>query len=153
MNQEEKVTLYSYYRSSCSWRVRIALNMKKIPHDIKPINLLKGEQLTPEYLLINPSGSLPCLQVEQSGKTVFISQSLAIIYFLDAHFGGASLIPKDPFIAAKAIELAMLIIADTQPLQNLKVLKKVGEDKKEEWARLWIESGLQSTLKQTNHSF
>lgn len=76
--------LYSYWRSSCSWRVRIALHLKGIPFEIKPINLLKGEQSSNEYLKINPSGAVPCLIASE--EAIPISQSIGIVEYLEEKF-------------------------------------------------------------------
>lgn len=95
---KDQIILYSYWRSSCSWRVRIALNMKNISYEIKPINLLKGEQVSPEYKKINPLGEVPALQI---GDKV-ITQSLAILEYLEETYPDVKLLPKDPVQRALA---------------------------------------------------
>jgi len=91
----EKPTLYSYFRSSCSWRVRIALNLKKIEYEYAPINLLKGEQKSESYLSINPLGGLPTLKINDH----YISQSISIMEYLDEVYPEVPLLPKnDPCV-------------------------------------------------------
>src|SRR3954470_1112807 len=88
----QQLTLYHYWRSSCSWRVRWALAIKKIPHQLKHINLLAGEHNTPEYKKLNPSGAVPMLEVQ--GR--FYGESLAIIEWLDEAYPAHPLLPSDP---------------------------------------------------------
>ncbi|XP_066934808.1 maleylacetoacetate isomerase-like [Clytia hemisphaerica] len=131
--------LYSYFRSSCSWRVRIALALKNIKYEYKPINLLKSEQQSDEYKLINPSGSVPCLVTK--GHT--LTQSQAIMEYLDEVYpDGHALLPKDdPIKRATVRKLSNVIAADIQPVQNLRILKKVGSETKMEWGHWAIHCG------------
>lgn len=116
------VTLYSYFRSSCSWRVRIALNLLNVPHTIKPVNLLKNEQKSDWYLSINPLGTVPALSVPEISSPLW--QSLAIIDFIDKD---KSLTPKDAADRARCLQIAFTIVAEIQPLQNLSVVNRVAE--------------------------
>ena len=111
------VVLFSYWRSSCSWRVRIALAYKNIAYEYKAIHLLKdgGEQKKAEYLAINPSQMVPALQIDGH----VLGQSIAIIEYLEDTRPTHSLLPKDPFLRARVRQIANIIAADTQPFQNL----------------------------------
>ncbi|EGC37212.1 hypothetical protein DICPUDRAFT_54156 [Dictyostelium purpureum] len=141
---EEKVILYSYWRSSCSWRVRIALEYKRIKYEYAPIHLLKdgGQQKSEEYSKVNPMKSVPSLII--NGHV--IGQSLAILEYLEEVYTINPLMPKDPLKRAISRQMMQIIGSDIQPLQNLKVLGAVaqlsGDDsKKAEWARQWIANG------------
>ena len=139
------VTLYSYFRSSSSFRVRIALNLKKIEYDIKPIHLLKdgGEQRKDDYKKLNPMGEVPCLL--HDGK--YFAQSMAIIEYIDGNFPGHALFPPIPFDAAKVRQICETINSGIQPIQNLKVLQKLekdfgaNEETRNKWAQYWIQDG------------
>ncbi|KAI9337392.1 glutathione S-transferase [Zopfochytrium polystomum] len=131
------LTLYSYWRSSASWRVRIVLNHKEIPYTVVPVNLLKDEQLSNEYKAKNPNCTIPSLIYNGT----ILTQSLAIIEFLEETYTEKSLLPKDPIQRAKVRALVDTIVCDIHPIQNLRVLKMVGDEKKTEWGRHWIERG------------
>jgi len=118
--------LFSYWRSSSTWRVRIQLAAKGIPFETIPIDLLKGENRTEEFMAKNPIGQVPLLEFSdlKTGETVCIAQSMAIIELLDTLFPSKpSLVPRDPIEAALALEMADLVIAGTQPLQNIVYLR------------------------------
>jgi maleylpyruvate isomerase len=115
--------LHGYFRSSASYRVRIALNLKGLSADHLPHHLRKGEQRDPAYLAINPQGLVPTLQ---DGSAI-ITQSLAIIEWLDETHPEPPLLPKDPLHRAKVRAFAMALACDTHPLQNLKVLRRLRE--------------------------
>jgi maleylpyruvate isomerase len=115
--------LHGYFRSSASYRVRIALNLKGLSADHLPHHLRKGEQRDPAYLAINPQGLVPTLQDEGA----IITQSLAIIEWLDETHPEPPLLPKDPLRRAKVRAFAMALACDTHPLQNLKVLRRLRE--------------------------
>jgi len=137
----EKPTLYSFYRSSCSWRVRIALNLKKIEYEYAPINLLKGEQKSESYLSINPLGGLPTLKINDH----YISQSISIMEYLDEVYPEVPLLPKnDPIKRADVRKLCLIIAADTQPIQKVRVLKYVGDERKMDFGHWAIEAGLRA---------
>lgn len=113
--------LHGYFRSSASYRVRIALNLKGLGAEHLPHHLRKGEQRDPSYLAINPQGLVPTLQ---DGGAV-ITQSLAIIEWLDETHPNPPLLPKDPLRRAKVRAFAMALACDTHPVQNLKVLARL----------------------------
>jgi maleylpyruvate isomerase len=115
--------LHGYFRSSASYRVRIALNLKGLGAEHLPHHLRKGEQHDPAYLAINPQGLVPTLQ----DGDVTITQSLAIIEWLEETHPEPPLLPKDPLRRAKARAFAMVLACDTHPLQNLKVLTRLRE--------------------------
>jgi maleylacetoacetate isomerase len=151
-NQSTKYSdfiLYSYWRASCAWRVRIALNMKGIEYTIKPIDLLKGEQKSEEYLKINTFGRLPCLEfIETIGETKKLHrlvESTAIIEFLEEAFPDKTpLLPKDPILRAKVKAYCYHIACNIHPMQNLNTLNKVesiGYDKIK-WAYEFVRNNL-----------
>jgi maleylpyruvate isomerase len=113
--------LHGYFRSSASYRVRIALNLKGLGADHLPHHLRKGEQRDPAYLAINPQGLVPTLQ----DQDMVITQSLAIIEWLDETHPEPPLPPKDPLRRAKVRAFALALACDTHPVQNLKVLARL----------------------------
>jgi maleylacetoacetate isomerase len=143
--------LYSYFRSSASYRVRIALNLKGLSYDTVPVHLLKngGEQLSDDYRKLNPDGLVPAFVDDASGDTA-ITQSLAIIEYLDEAYPAAALLPESPADRAFVRSIALSIACDIHPLNNLRVLRylthklKVSEDDKNAWYRHWIVQGLTS---------
>ena len=116
--------LYGYFRSSVSYRVRIALNLKGLTADHLPHHLRKGEQCAPAYLAINPQGLVPTLENDTGA---IITQSLAIIEWLEETHPTPPLLPKDPLHRAKVRAFAMALACDTHPVQNLKVLARLRE--------------------------
>eukprot|EP01122_Echinamoeba_exundans_P013859 TRINITY_DN611_c0_g1_i1.p1 TRINITY_DN611_c0_g1~~TRINITY_DN611_c0_g1_i1.p1 ORF type:complete len:219 (+),score=51.62 TRINITY_DN611_c0_g1_i1:37-693(+) len=139
-----KLTLYGYWRSSASWRVRIALNLKGIDYDYRPVNLIKdgGEQYKDEYKALNPIQLLPTLVLED-GKTA-LTESLAIIEYLDEVYPENRLLPADPVQKALARAQALVVASDIQPVGNLRVLGKIAADynaDKAAWSKYWIEKG------------
>lgn len=138
------LTLYHYWRSSASWRVRWALELKGIAFMSVPVNLLAGEEKALKFLQCNPAGYVPCLVVEENNKKHFLAESLPIIEWLEENYPGPNLLPKNSFDRALARQLAEKINAGTQPLHNLDVYKKYSSDKdeQEEWIRHWISRGL-----------
>jgi maleylpyruvate isomerase len=140
------VELYSYWRSSASYRVRIALNLKSLPYTTHGVNLLKdgGEQWMAPYRDVNPQSRVPTLV--HDGQR--FSQSLAIIEYLDETFPGARLIPKDPVDRARVRMLSHIIASDIQPLQNtsttryLKEKLRLDDGAIAQWLREWITRGL-----------
>lgn len=137
--------LYDYFRSTASYRVRIALNLKNIDYDAVSIHLINngGEQHLPQYRQINPQGLVPCLDV--NGYT--INQSLAIIEYLDETVPSPPLLPKEPLARATARSLALLIACDIHPLNNLRVLNHLktefnaSESQVITWYHTWLKSG------------
>jgi len=140
--------LYEYYRSSCSWRVRIALAIKNIAYESVPIHLLQngGEQFSPTYEVLNPAQQVPVLEIVETGHS--ITQSLAIIEYLDTCVPAPKLYPQDPIQRSRAQELALHISCGTQPLQNLATMRYLGAqyalDKAQQqaWSHHWIQQGL-----------
>jgi maleylpyruvate isomerase len=138
--------LYTYFRSSAAYRVRIALNLKGVDYEALPVHLLRngGEQLTDAYRAINPSALLPTL--DDDGAV--IGQSLAIIEYLEETRPQVPLLPVDPADRARVRALALTVAADTHPLGNLRVLKylkhdlNVSEEVKLEWQRHWLRTGM-----------
>jgi maleylpyruvate isomerase len=114
--------LHGYFRSSASYRVRIALNLKGLTADHLPHHLRKGEQCVPAYLAINPQGLVPTLENDAGAV---ITQSLAIIEWLEETHPTPPLLPKDPLRRAKVRAFAMALACDTHPVQNLKVLARL----------------------------
>lgn len=139
--------LYSYFRSSASYRVRIALNLKGLGCDIVPVHLLKGggEQLQPEYRRLNPDALVPSLQLD--GGDV-LTQSLAIIEYLEETHPTPALLPPGAIDRAWVRGIALAIACDIHPINNLRVLRyltgemKLAEDDKNRWYRHWVEQGL-----------
>jgi len=135
--------LHGYFRSSASYRVRIALNLKGLSADHLSQHLRKGEQRDPSYLAINPQGLVPTLQDEDA----VITQSLAIIEWLEETHPQPPLLPKDPLRRAHIRAFAQVLACDTHPVQNLKVLARLRqlglpEDKVTEWAAWANREGL-----------
>jgi maleylacetoacetate isomerase len=142
--------LYSYFRSSASYRVRIALALKKLAFEYAAVHLVKNEQLAPAFRAIAPARLVPALVVDdpQHGEAT-LTQSLAIIEYLDEVFPEPPLLPKDPLGRARVRALALDIACEIHPLDNLRVLRylkselKVSEDDKDRWYRHWVETGLE----------
>jgi maleylpyruvate isomerase len=116
--------LHGYFRSSASYRVRIALNLKGLRAEHLPHHLRKGEQCAPAYLALNPQGLVPALE---DGSGTVLTQSLAIIEWLDETHPEPPLLPRDPLARAKVRAFAMALACDTHPVQNLKVLARLRE--------------------------
>jgi maleylpyruvate isomerase len=116
--------LHGYFRSSASYRVRIALNLKGLRAEHLPHHLRKGEQCAPAYLALNPQGFVPTLE---DGSGTVLTQSLAIIEWLDETHPEPPLLPRDPLARAKVRAFAMALACDTHPVQNLKVLARLRE--------------------------
>lgn len=138
--------LYGYWRSSCSWRVRTALYLKGLVFESVPVHLVKdgGAQNSAAYLRINPTGTVPLLEVIIDGETRWLAQSMAIISYLEAIQPLPALFPPDAFLAAKARELAEIVNSGIQPFQNLSVLQYVKARHQDDkaWAQHWIARGL-----------
>lgn len=140
--------LYSYFRSSAAYRVRIALNLKGLPYEIVPVHLLRGggEQLSEQYRQINPDGLVPALSFDD----VTLTQSLAIIEYLDEAYPEPALLPQAPLDRAFVRSLALSVACDIHPVNNLRILRylvrelKVGEDDKNAWYRHWCQQGLEA---------
>lgn len=145
-----QMKLYHYWRSSCSWRVRWALELKGLKVESIPVNLLQNEQKAAGYALKNPMQAVPTLEVD--GKP--LSESLAILEWLEEKYPTPALLPSDPFSRAKVRELSLIIAAGTQPLGNLKVLQYVASDQGERaaFAKHWITNGLMAYEKKVRET-
>lgn len=134
--------LHDYWRSSASYRVRIALAMKQVDYERHEVNLLKREQVSPENLAVNPQGLVPTLEIDGH----VLGQSLAIIDYLDARFPEPRLIPDDPLARALTLQRALVIAADVHPVDNLRILRRLSEmgvDQagRDDWYRHWVVQG------------
>jgi maleylacetoacetate isomerase len=139
-----RAVLHDYFRSSASYRVRIALNLKGIDYEQRPVNLAKGAQKSDAFHELNPQGFVPMLEIDGHRLT----QSLAICNYLN------SVVPDPPFMPANASDrahvlgLALAVACDIHPLNNLRILKYlrgtlgVNEEAKDEWYRHWVTEGL-----------
>jgi maleylacetoacetate isomerase len=140
------VKLYSYFRSSAAFRVRIALNLKGLAYETVPVHLLKagGEQHLEAYRRANPASLIPAL--EDDGRV--LTQSLAIIEYLEERHPQPALLPPDPPARAYVRAIALSIACDIHPLNNLRVLRYLvrdlglSDEKKDAWYRHWVELGL-----------
>ncbi|MBO9446383.1 maleylacetoacetate isomerase [Ruegeria sp. R14_0] len=136
--------LYSYWRSTTSYRVRIALNLKGLSYEICPINLVAGEQKGPDYTALNPGKGVPTLDL---GDGTLLTQSLAIIEYLDATVPEPRLLPTDPLQRARVQAAAQTIAMDIHPVNNLRVMSylKANEgltaDGQLDWFRHWMAEG------------
>jgi maleylpyruvate isomerase len=143
--------LYSYFRSSAAYRVRIALNLKGLDYEYAPVHLLRdgGQQLQPDYRALNPDGIVPTLI---DGDDV-LTQSLAIIEYLDETHPEPPLLPRSPADRAFVRSIALSVACEIHPLDNLRVLKylkhqvKTPEDVKDAWYAHWVEMGFTSLEK------
>lgn len=136
--------LYDYFRSSASYRVRIALNLKGIDYEQRPVSLVHGAQNDPAYKAMNPQGLVPMLEIDGHRLT----QSLSIMVYLDQVYPDPPLMPRDPADGAHVRAMALAVSCDIHPLNNLRVLKYlkndlgVSEEAKDEWYRHWVAEGL-----------
>jgi len=136
------IRLHDYWRSSASYRVRIALAMKQVDYERHTVNLLKREHVSPENLAVNPQGLVPTLEIDGH----ILGQSLAIIDYLDARFPSPRLIPADALARAMTLQRALVIAADIHPVDNLRVLRRLNEmgvdqAARDDWYRHWIIEG------------
>jgi maleylacetoacetate isomerase len=138
------IILYDYWRSSASYRVRIALNLKGVSYKTVPTSLLEGDHKAAEYVERNPQGFVPMLSIDGHDLT----QSLAIIDYLDANYPDPAMVSSNPADRAKTLAQALVIAADIHPVNNLRILKylkdKLGHDQAaiDDWYRHWIVEGL-----------
>ncbi len=147
--------LYSYFRSSAAYRLRIALHLKGLAFETVPVHLLKGggEQLQSAYRAINPAALVPALQIDADNDGTTLTQSLAIMEYLDETHPQPPLLPADALGRARVRALALTVACDIHPLNNLRVLTYLsGElqasgDARNAWARHWMALGF-ATLEQ-----
>ena len=138
--------LYDYFRSSASYRVRIALNLKGLAYDSVPVSLLDNAQRAPEYLRKNPQGLVPALL---DGEQL-LTQSLAICEYLEEAYPQPALLPNDTIGRARVRALALSIACDIHPLNNLRVLRRLeaqfaaDQAGKDAWYQHWIQSGFEA---------
>ena len=139
-----RAILYEYYRSSAAYRVRIALKLKGVDYESRPVNLAEGAQKTGDYRALNPQGFVPMLEIDGHRLT----QSLSIIMYLASRFPDPPLLPDDPGDAAHVRAMALGIACDIHPLNNLRVLKYLkgdlghAQDEVDAWYAHWIVEGL-----------
>jgi maleylacetoacetate isomerase len=135
--------LHDYFRSSAGYRVRIALNLKGVAYERREVKLLENQQRSPEHLARNPQGLVPALEMDG----VTLTQSLAIIDWLDTRYPEPRLIPVEPEARAHALAQAMVVGMDIHPINNLRIMRwlahelAVEEAKRAEWTRHWIAEG------------
>lgn len=137
--------LYTYFRSTAAYRVRIALNLKGLPYEAVPVHLLRSEENDPAYRALSPLGTVPALLTDQGDA---LTQSLAIIEYLEETHPQPPLLPADALGRARVRALALTIACDIHPLNNLRVLKYLtgtlgaSEEEKMTWYRHWLADGM-----------
>jgi maleylacetoacetate isomerase/maleylpyruvate isomerase len=139
------VKLYTYFRSSAAFRVRIALNLKGLTYQPVFVHLAKGEHRQPDYAKVNPQALLPTLELDNGTR---LTQSLAIIEWLDEKHPTPALLPKEALPRARVRSLAYLVASEIHPLNNLRVLQHLKralgqtQEQIDNWYRYWIADGL-----------
>jgi maleylacetoacetate isomerase/maleylpyruvate isomerase len=145
--------LYSFFRSSASFRVRIALALKGLSYDYVSVHLAKGQQLQDEFTAVNADALVPVLEIDG----LRLTQSMAIIEYLEEKYPQPCLLPADAFGRSRVRSLSQSIACEIHPLNNLRVLKyltgtlKLDEDSKNTWYHHWVRSGLEAFEKQLQH--
>ena len=140
-----RMKLHNYFRSSASFRVRIALELKGLPYDYVPVHIARGDHKLQAYAALSPSMLVPTLETDQGER---LGQSMAIIEYLDEVHPEPPLLPRNPLGRARVRSLAQLVACEIHPLNNLRVLKylvrelKVEEEAKNTWYRHWVRDGL-----------
>lgn len=138
--------LYDFWRSTACYRVRIVLNLKGIPYRSQAVDLVEGEQIEDDYLALNPQALIPALEIDGH----VLTQSLAIIDYLDAVVAQPAMLPADPAVRAHTLARALTLVADVHPLNNLRVLNRLRADFGADettigrWAGGWIARGLEA---------
>jgi maleylacetoacetate isomerase/maleylpyruvate isomerase len=154
------MNLYSYWRSTAAYRVRIALNLKQLPYDITNVDLVKngGEQHSEAYQKLNPNQLVPTLV----DGDVVLSQSSAIIEYLEESYPGSALLPKQAYLRAQIRAMAQTVACDIHPLNNLRVLqylkKKLSAEQQQldNWYQHWVQKGfaaIEKTLQSTSGNY
>jgi len=139
--------LYDYFRSSAAYRVRIALNLKGVVPEREFVHLRKGAHRGEDYLAVNPQGLVPALVTDDG---TVLTQSLAIVEYLDETVPSPPLLPRDPLERARVRSLAQAVACDIHPIDNLRVLRYllqtvgVEEAQKDAWYKYWIDVGLEA---------
>jgi maleylacetoacetate isomerase len=141
-----RAILHDYFRSSAAYRVRIALNLKDVEYESRPVDLREGEQKSASYKALNPQGFVPMLEIDDRRLT----QSLAICDYLDSRFPEPPFLPADAGDRAHVLALALTIACDIHPLNNLRVLKYLSgplqqdEDVRDKWYVHWVTEGFEA---------
>ena len=143
------LTLFSYFRSSAAYRVRIALNLKQIPHDIVPVHLIRdgGQHRLASYAAVNPQMRVPALRVDEAGRAETLIQSSAILEWIEEEYPDPPLLPADPFARARCRAIAAIVGSDIHPLNNLSALaaltERFGADEagRRGWYAKWVTEG------------
>jgi maleylacetoacetate isomerase len=139
------VKLYTFFRGSSPFRLRIALNLKGLPYDAVPVHLGKNEHQRPEFGAVNPQQLLPALELDD-GQV--LTQSLAIMEYLEEKYPKPALLPKDPYGRARVRALSLLVACEIHPLNNKRTLDYLrsgvgrSEEQVADWYRHWIDDGL-----------
>jgi maleylacetoacetate isomerase len=139
------VKLYTFFRGSSPFRLRIALNLKGLPYDAVPVHLGKNEHQRPEFGAVNPQQLLPALELDD-GQV--LTQSLAIMEYLEEKYPKPPLLPKDPYGRARVRALSLLVACEIHPLNNKRTLDYLrsgvgrSEEQVADWYRHWIDDGL-----------
>ena len=139
------MTLYSYWRSTTSYRVRAALNLKGVSYNTRPVDLLAGDQHDPHYAALNPSHGVPVLELDDG---TVLTQSLAILDYLDAIHPTPPLLPAEPLARARVMAAAHVLAVDVHPINNLRVVRHlrdvfdIAQDQIQDWMQRWMTEGL-----------
>lgn len=140
--------LYSYWRSSCAYRVRIVLNLKGLSYEYVPVNIAPGvsEQASDAYTAVNPLRQVPTLEWEEAGTIVRLTQTVAIAEYVEEHVSEPPLLPKAPLVRARVREAVEIVNSGTQPLQNTGVLNEMRRLDSEAGAQRWAVRVMQNGL-------
>jgi len=147
--------LYSYYRSSAAYRVRIALNLKSLPYDYVGVNLLHNEQKSDNYMARNPQGLLPALELDNGEM---LAQSIAILEWLEETCPAPALLPEDALLRARVRSLVNNIACDIHPLNNLSIMNYLrtelgaSDESVAHWYRHWVDRGFTAIEQSLTHS-
>ena len=158
MTQPTRFELFSFWRTSATYRVRVALNLKGVPRQERNVNLDAGEQRSEAFLKINPLGAIPALIDHEGGQAALpLTQSLAIVEFLDESYPAPALLPADPHGRARVRSIAAMCTADTHPLITPRVKKYLTTEAHFDdaawraWQIHWFTTGLQAVEQRLAH--